>query len=87
MPTLLLANPRTTPERVAKLQWAHPAVTFVVPASREAVVDLIAEADGLFGAPRNEEFQTAKRLRWIQSPGAGVEWMWRIPRSPTATSS
>jgi phosphoglycerate dehydrogenase-like enzyme len=79
MPTLLLADPRTTPERVAALQWAHPTVTFVVPASREAVVDLIGEADALFGAPRAEEFQAARRLRWIQSPGAGVEWMWRIP--------
>jgi phosphoglycerate dehydrogenase-like enzyme len=79
MPTLLLADPRTTPERVAELQWAHPTVTFVVPASREAVIDLIGEADALFGAPRDEEFLAAKRLRWIQSPGAGVEWMWRIP--------
>jgi phosphoglycerate dehydrogenase-like enzyme len=26
-----------------------------------------------------EDFPSAKQLRWVQSPSAGVEWMWRVP--------
>jgi D-3-phosphoglycerate dehydrogenase len=26
-----------------------------------------------------DEFQHATQLRWVQSPSAGVEWMWRVP--------
>ena len=33
----------------------------------------------------DEEFEAAGKLRWIQSPSAGVEWMWKIPASPTRT--
>jgi phosphoglycerate dehydrogenase-like enzyme len=79
MTTILVNDPRMTAARLAELSDAHPGVRFVVPPDREAIPGLIPDADAMMGSPRNAEFLAAPRLRWIQSPGAGVEWMWQIP--------
>lgn len=52
---------------------------FIVPSRGEATAPLIGEADAVFGMLSGEDFPNAKRLRWVQSPSAGVEWMWRVP--------
>jgi phosphoglycerate dehydrogenase-like enzyme len=79
MATILINDARVTPERLAGLQRDFPVTRFIIATTRADVAAHIAEADGLFGAPTNEEFLAAGRLRWIQSGGAGVEWLWRIP--------
>jgi phosphoglycerate dehydrogenase-like enzyme len=79
MTRILVADQRVTPERLAELQRAYPGVEFVIPPARDRIVTLIADADAMFGSPTNAEFQAARRLRWIQSGGAGVEWLWKIP--------
>lgn len=79
MTTILLTDPRSTPERVAALREAHPEVEFVVAERRDAVGVAVADADAVFGSLTKDEFSAAKRLRWVQSPGAGVEWVAKIP--------
>src|SRR5437773_5184722 len=76
---MILAGPRATPERVAELKRTYPQVEFVVPANREEVAGLIEDADAVYGNLRDEEFQAARKLRWIQAVSAGVEFMWQVP--------
>jgi phosphoglycerate dehydrogenase-like enzyme len=78
---IVLAN--TPPaERLAQFQQAYPDVQFVAASKRDEAVKLVEDADAFFGGMTNDEFLAAKKLRWIQSPSAGVEWMWNIPGLP-----
>jgi phosphoglycerate dehydrogenase-like enzyme len=75
---IVLANP-APPDRLAEFQKAYPDVQFVNAPSRDQAVKLVEDADAFFGGMTDEEFKAAKKLKWIQSPSAGVEWMWKIP--------
>ena len=39
----------------------------------------IVDADGLYGFPSAEALNLATKLRWVQSPSAGVERLWDLP--------
>ncbi|HYY88525.1 MAG TPA: D-2-hydroxyacid dehydrogenase [Chloroflexota bacterium] len=39
----------------------------------------MADIDAVYGQLTADEFASARQLRWVQSPSAGVEWMWRVP--------
>jgi len=39
----------------------------------------IVDADGVYGWPSAEALARARKLRWLQSPSAGVERIWRLP--------
>lgn len=39
----------------------------------------IVDADGIYGWPSAEAFRLATKLRWVQSPSAGVERIWALP--------
>lgn len=39
----------------------------------------IVDADIFYGFPTRDQFASAKALRFIQSPGAGVDWIGRVP--------
>jgi phosphoglycerate dehydrogenase-like enzyme len=39
----------------------------------------LADAEGVYGWPPLELLAEAKRLRWLQSPSAGVEHLWSLP--------
>ncbi len=43
------------------------------------VLGLVGEVDVLYGFPTAEVVAAAPRLRWIQSPSAGVEYVARVP--------
>ncbi len=43
------------------------------------MISVVGDAEAFYGSLRNEEFLAARKLRWVQSPGAGVEWLWQIP--------
>jgi phosphoglycerate dehydrogenase-like enzyme len=75
---IVLANP-APPERLAAFQKAYPDVEFVNAPSRAEAVKLIEDADAFFGGLLPEEYEAGEKLRWVQSPSAGVEWMWKIP--------
>jgi len=48
---------------------------FDEPAQRRELPD----ADGVYGWPSAELLATATKLRWLQSPSAGVERLWSLP--------
>lgn len=61
---------------MATLQARFPQVRFDSPETREEADALLPEAEVVFGpAVREANFATAKRLRWIHSAAAGVDWM------------
>ena len=37
------------------------------------------DADGVYGWPSAAVLATAKELKWLQSPSAGVERIWALP--------
>ena len=52
----------------------------VVPAFDEATQRReLADADGIYGWPSAETLAGARKLRWLQSPSAGVEQLWSLP--------
>jgi phosphoglycerate dehydrogenase-like enzyme len=67
------------PERMAQFTSAYPDVAFVVARDRAELEAQIADADAVFGGLNAGELRAARKLRWVQSPGAGVEWLWGVP--------
>lgn len=56
-----------------------PQVDFVGGNTPEAILAAAADAEVAFGPVNEELFQAAKKLRWIQSGSAGVEWLASAP--------
>lgn len=67
---------------LAQVHEAFPQVTFVTARDPESAVREVADADAIFGQPGPEVIRAGKQLKWIQSPSAGVEWMWNTPELP-----
>ncbi len=65
--------------RFAELQQEHPTVDFVVPPEGVDPATLIEDVEVLVGMLTADQFARAARLRWVQSPRAGVEWIARVP--------
>jgi phosphoglycerate dehydrogenase-like enzyme len=60
----------------------------VIPAFDEASLRReLVDADWVYGWPSGELLAKAKRLRWLQSPSAGVEASGRCPNFSARTSS
>jgi D-3-phosphoglycerate dehydrogenase len=66
------------PARLAELERQH-GVEFVVPEGGVPTAPLMGDVDAVYGQLTADELASSKRLRWVQSPSAGVEWMWRVP--------
>ncbi len=71
--------PRADAARVEGFRAAYPRVEFVIAATNEDVVREIADADVYYGLPTREQYLAGKRLRWIQAPIAGIEFLQRVP--------
>lgn len=56
-----------------------PTVEFVGGSTPAAVLAAAADAEIAFGPVNEELFHAAKKLRWIQSGSAGVEWLASAP--------
>ncbi len=76
---------RADPQDVAALQQAHPQLELVVVphaghGDSDAVLGAIADADALYiHTVTPEMHRRARKLRWVQSQGAGVEWLADAP--------
>lgn len=79
MTKIVIAAPQRDPAKIAEIQARHPNTQLVVAENRDQVLDLIGDADALFGAPNAMEFAAAEQIRWIQAFSAGVEWLWNVP--------
>jgi phosphoglycerate dehydrogenase-like enzyme len=66
------------PARFAEIERRH-GMQFIVPAKGDPTVPLVPDVDAVYGQLTADELAAAKQLRWVQSPSAGVEWMWRVP--------
>jgi D-3-phosphoglycerate dehydrogenase len=78
MKMLVTAVLQRDPARFAELERQH-GIQFIVPDRGDLTTPLIGDVDAVFGQLTAEEFPSAKRLTWVQSQSAGVEWMWRVP--------
>src|SRR3954453_8355429 len=76
---IVIVAPQRDAAKVAEIQARHPGTELVVAANRDQVLDLIGDADGLFGAVNAMEFAAAEQIKWIQAGSAGVEWLWNVP--------
>jgi phosphoglycerate dehydrogenase-like enzyme len=75
----IVLGSRPNDARLSQFRSAYPEVEFVSAGSDEAIVHEIASADAFFGNPTREQYLAAKKLRWIQAPSAGIEFVHRIP--------
>jgi len=64
---------------IPDLRKAYPDFEFVYSPTREAVADLITDADIYVGWLNRAIFQAAQNLKWIQSPSSGVNYYLDIP--------
>src|SRR5688500_1567798 len=64
---------------LAQLRREYPQVE-LVQAPREQLAQAIANADAVYAHDLTpEQFAGARKLRWVQAQGAGVEWIARCP--------
>ena len=70
-------------EYLAQVRNAFPEVTFVAAHEPEVAMREVGDADAIFGQPGRHLILAGKQLKWIQSPSAGVEWMWNTPELPS----
>ncbi len=66
------------PQRFAELEQQH-GVQFILPQQGDPTAPLIGDVDAVYGHLTADDYPHAKNLKWVQGPGAGVEWMWRVP--------
>lgn len=64
---------------VSELRSAFPGVTFAVAQTVEDQKREVRDADVFFGSPTREVFLAARKLRWIQCPGTGIDQITSIP--------
>jgi phosphoglycerate dehydrogenase-like enzyme len=70
---------RPNDAQLATFRSAYPDVEFVGADSPQEIFREIADADAFFGNPSREAFLAAKKLRWIQAPSAGIEFVHGVP--------
>lgn len=75
----IVLGSRPQDSRIEQFRAAYPDVEFVAAGSPQEVISAIADADAFFGNPSREAFLAAKKLRWIQAPSAGIEFVHQIP--------
>ena len=72
------------PGRTAELQYLVPGVEIRVAKTGAEVAGLASDADAVLGSFNAEVLRSGTRLRWIQSPSAGVEGPLAIPGFATS---
>lgn len=80
----IIVGGRPDDARLASFRSAYPDVEFVRPESPEQLLTEIVDADAFFGMPSREVFLAAKRLRWVQAPSAGIEFVRNVPEIVTS---
>lgn len=69
----------TVQDGFAALRTAFPEVEFTPVANPPQEIAAAVDADAAIGRLSLDAFRAAKKLRWIQSYGAGVEWLGSMP--------
>ncbi len=79
MVKIVLGFRSSSDPRLAQLRATYPEVEFVGAGSPDEILREIVDADAFFGNPTREQFLAARKLRWIQAPSAGIEFVHTIP--------
>jgi phosphoglycerate dehydrogenase-like enzyme len=79
MKVLIGSNPMNLEVYIPKLKEDCPQVEFTHCDDRNAIMDVIADADIYLGWLSRDIFLNAKKLKWIQSPSSGVDYYLAIP--------
>jgi phosphoglycerate dehydrogenase-like enzyme len=79
MRVLVTSTHYLPPEVMAEFRSTFPQVEFSIAVTPEEAIKAAPDAEVVFGHVTTEVFQAAKKVRWIQSMGAGVEWLARVP--------
>ena len=66
-------------EFVEDLRDTWPDVNFQIAATPDEEKREIEDADVYVGHPSRDVFLAAKQLRWIHSPGTGINWIMSLP--------
>jgi phosphoglycerate dehydrogenase-like enzyme len=81
-PLVIVTTYQFEPHEVAKIKSAaKTAVEIVMCSSREEFNRRVADAEVVYGDVRGDALQFAKKLKWVQSGGAGVENMDEVMRN------
>jgi len=76
---MLVTTPfQRDPQRLAQIEQQY-GIEIIVPERGTPTAPLVGDVDAVFGQLTKDEFANARQLRWVQSPSAGVEWMWNVP--------
>jgi phosphoglycerate dehydrogenase-like enzyme len=75
----LLVTVDWSSKHLAEVAAAFPQVEFVTALTDRDATRSIADAEVVFGRLSRETFLAARKLHWIQSHGAGVEFLGDIP--------
>jgi phosphoglycerate dehydrogenase-like enzyme len=71
---------RANEQDVAALRQQHAGLDLVVAKPGPELLEAVADADGIYiHTVTPELLRAAKKLRWVQSQGAGVEWIANVP--------
>src|SRR5262245_7971197 len=71
--------PTTRPTELAELEAAAPGVELVQCRSEDKAIAHAAGASACYGFITPGVIRTAKALKWVQQPSAGVEQLLEIP--------
>lgn len=66
-------------DRLAEVRKTFPQVEFTAASDQDKILREIPDAEAVYGGITREAFLAAKKLKWIQNTGAGVEKLARIP--------
>lgn len=79
MKVLVTSTHYLKPDVMEQFRSEFPQIEFVIALTPEEIMKAAPDAEVVFGHLSAEAFQVAKQTRWIQSMGAGVEWLGRVP--------
>ena len=79
MKVLIGPNLMGLQEALPELEEKYPQVTFAYCADWDALPEAIADADVYMGWLREEAFEAAAQLKWIQAPSTGVDGYLTLP--------
>ena len=65
-------------DRLAEVRKTFPQVEFTAASDQDKILREIPDAEVVYGGITREAFLAAKKLKWIQNTGAGVEKLARI---------
>ena len=75
----VLSIGRWHPEHLTDLETRYPDITFASTADEVEALEQIVDTDIVWGHVSRQVFLAARKLRWLQHKGAGMNWLHDVP--------